>query len=84
MGRHGYPTEFRRRALDLIASGRKVCRRGQRPRDQRPDGVRLASPRAHRSGTRDRGVKTDEGTKLKAAKKKIPPLERARHPSTCQ
>jgi len=31
VGRRGYPPEFRRRVLDLVASGRSVCRRRTRP-----------------------------------------------------
>ena len=74
MGRHGYPTEFRMRALDLIASGRKVC-------DVARDlGISDQTVYTWRRQERiDQGlessVTTEEGTELKAAKKKIAALE---------
>src|ERR1700722_5803128 len=74
MPRKGYPTEFRRRALDLVASGRKVC-------DVARDlGISDQTVYTWRRQERidqglERGVTTDESTKLKAAKKKIAALE---------
>ena len=74
MGRHGYPTELRRRALDLIASGRKVC-------DVARD-LGISDQTVYTWRRQDRidqgieaGVTTDESTKLKAARKKIAALE---------
>jgi transposase len=39
----GYPSEFRRRVLDLLEAGRSVAE-GARPRDPQPDDLRLAPP----------------------------------------
>jgi transposase len=74
MGRHGYPTEFRRRALDLIASGRKVC---DVARDLGISDQTVYAWRRQECIDQglETGVTTDEGTKLKAAKKKIAALE---------
>jgi transposase-like protein len=74
MGRHGYPTEFRRRALDLVASGRKVC-------DVAKD-LGISDQTVYNWRRQDKidkgiesGVTTEESTKLRAAKKKIAALE---------
>lgn len=74
MGQKGYPPEFRQRALDLIASGRKV---GEVARDLGISGQTIYNWR--RQDRIDRGelegTTTAEGSKLKEAKKRIASLE---------
>jgi transposase-like protein len=74
MGKKGYPPEFRKRALDLIKAGRKVCdvARDLGISDQTVYNWRRQD-RVDR-GVED-GVTTAESAKLKAAKKKIAELE---------
>ena len=48
MGRRGYPSEFRRRVLDLIVSGRKV---NEVARDLGSPPVSAGSERGHRRGS---------------------------------
>ena len=50
MGRKGYPAEFRRRALDLVAAGKKVARGGAAARGERPVDLQLAAAGADRHG----------------------------------
>jgi transposase-like protein len=81
MGSWGYPTEFRRRALDLIASGRKVC---DLARDL---GVSDRTVYTWRRQDRidqglEAGITTGESAKLKAAQEDRRPRDRARHSST--
>jgi transposase-like protein len=74
MGKKGYPPEFRQRALDLIASGRKVC---DVARDLGISDQTVYNWRRQDRVDRgvEKGVTTAESAKLKAAKKKIAALE---------
>jgi transposase len=74
VGRHGYPTEFRRRALDLIASGRKIC---DVARDLGISDQTLYNWRRQERIDKglETGVSTLESTRLRAANKKIAALE---------
>jgi transposase-like protein len=74
MGQKGYPPEFRQRALDLIASGRKVC---DVARDLGISDQTVYNWRRQERVDRgiEGGVTTAESAKLKAAKKKIASLE---------
>jgi len=74
MGRRGYPPEFRRRVLDLLASGRRVT-------DLARD-LRVSSQTIYIWRTQDRidrgldpGLTSAERTELAAAKRRIRELE---------
>jgi transposase-like protein len=70
MGKKGYPPEFRQRALDLIASGRKVC---DVARDLGISDQTVYNWRRQDRVDRgvEKGVTTAKSAKLKAAKKKM-------------
>lgn len=74
MPRRGYPTEFRRRALDLLASGRKVV---DVARDLGISGQTLYNWRRQERIDRgeEAGLATGERAELIAAKKRIRALE---------
>jgi len=74
MGKKGYPPEFRQRAVDLIASGRKVC---DVARDLDISDQTVYNWRRQDRVDRgiEKGVSTAESAKLKAAKTKIAALE---------
>lgn len=74
MPRKGYPTEFRRRALDLVASGRKVV---DVARDLGISDQTLYNWRRQERIDRgeEAGLTTGERAELVAAKRKIAALE---------
>jgi transposase len=74
MPRRGYPTEFRRRALDLLASGRKVV---DVARDLGISGQTLYNWRRQERIDRgeEAGLTTGERAELTAARNRIRALE---------
>lgn len=74
MQRRGYPTEFRRRALDLLASGRRVA---DVARDLRISGQTLYNWRRQERIDRgeEAGLTTGERAELIAARNRIRALE---------
>lgn len=74
MPRRGYPTEFRRRALDLLASGRKVV---DVARDLGISGQTLYNWRRQERIDRgeEAGLTTGERAELMAARNRIRALE---------
>jgi len=74
VGRRGYPTEFRRKVLDLVASGRKVV---DVARDlEISDQTIFSWPRQHRiDWGLEPGMTTPERAELAAARRRIEQLE---------
>ena len=67
MARRGYTGEFRRRVLDLIASGRRVSDVARDPGGERPDCLQLAPAGAHRPGARGRPLVGGAGRTVRGA-----------------
>lgn len=75
MPRHGYPPEFRRRVLDLVASGRKVA---DSARDLGISAQSIYTWRKHDEIDRRLrpGATSHENAELQAARRRITELER--------
>ena len=74
MARRGYAPEFRRRVVDLVEGGRKVCEGRRRARSERADDLHVAPSGADRWRI-ETSVTTSEQAELAAAKRRIRELE---------